>query len=111
MCPTSGPPPRAPWSRWLRKGFLAFDDGPQPRPPALPSRGSRSTTSPYVYTIREGATFHDGTPVTAADVVASWSWNLNPDNFSFVDFFFFSVDTIEATGDREVHRDAVPSPT
>ena len=33
----------------------------------------------YTFTIKEGATFHDGSPVTANDVVYSWERALSPD--------------------------------
>lgn len=84
-----------------QEGLLAFDDDYN-LIPALAESWEQVDDVTYVYTIREDATFQDGTPVTAADVVASWNYNLNPDNLSFVDYFYFSVDSIEATGDREV---------
>jgi peptide/nickel transport system substrate-binding protein len=84
-----------------QEGLLAFDDDMN-LIPGLAESWEQVDDVTYVYTIREDATFQDGTPVTAADVVASWNYNLNPDNASFVDYFFYSVDTIEATGDREV---------
>jgi len=33
----------------------------------------------YTFTLRDGAPFHDGTPVTAADVKRSWEWRMNPE--------------------------------
>ncbi len=84
-----------------QEGLLAFDDDLK-LTSALAESWTQLDDLTYVYTIREGATFHDGSPVTAEDVAASMSWHLDPDNFSFVDFFYFSVDSIEATGDREV---------
>lgn len=56
----------------------------------------------YVYTIRDGVTFHDGSPVTADDVVYSMTWHLDPDNASQMAAFYSAVDSIEATGDNEV---------
>ena len=84
-----------------QEGLLAFDDDLK-LTGALAESWEQVDDITYVYTIREGATFHDGSPVTAEDVAASMSWHLDPENFSFVDFFYFSVDSIEATGDREV---------
>ena len=84
-----------------QEGLLAFDDDLK-LVPALAESWEQVDDITYVYTIREGATFHDGSPVTAEDVAASMRWHLDPDNFSFVDFFYFAVDTIEATGDLEV---------
>lgn len=56
----------------------------------------------YVYSIRDGVTFHDGSPVTAEDVAYSMNWHLYPENGSQMAAFYSAVDTIEATGEREV---------
>lgn len=37
----------------------------------------------WVYQIRDGVTFHDGTPLTAADAVASMNRHLDPEVGSF----------------------------
>lgn len=34
----------------------------------------------YTFHIRDGATFHDGTPVTSEDVLWNWSWRNDPAN-------------------------------
>ncbi len=39
--------------------------------PGLASAVANPTPTTWVYTIRDGVTFHDGTPLTADDVVAS----------------------------------------
>ena len=46
--------------------------------PALAESFAHPTPTTWVYTIRDGVTFHDGTPLTAADVVASMSRHLDP---------------------------------
>ena len=56
----------------------------------------------YVYALRDGVTFHDGSPVTAEDVVYSMNWNRDPENGSQMAAFYSAVDTIEATGEGEV---------
>ena len=84
-----------------QEGLLAFDDDLSLTNGVAESWEQKDPTT-YVYTLREGVTFHDGTPVTVEDVVASFEFHRNPDNFSFMEFFYFAVDTIEATGDREV---------
>lgn len=84
-----------------QEGLLTFDDDLN-LIPALAESWEQVDDVTYVYTIREDATFQDGTPVTATDAVASLNYHLNPDNASFADYLFFSVDTIEATGEREV---------
>jgi len=56
----------------------------------------------FVYTLRDGVTFTDGTPVTAEDVVYSLSANLDPKVGSFWGDWFTNVEAIEATGEGEV---------
>jgi peptide/nickel transport system substrate-binding protein len=54
----------------------------------------------HVYTIRQGVKFHDGSPMTTADVVFSMKRHLNP--ASYWAFAYFNVNTIEQTGTWEV---------
>ncbi|WP_053385720.1 ABC transporter substrate-binding protein [Leucobacter japonicus] len=56
----------------------------------------------WVYTIREGVKFHDGTTMTPNDVVVSLQRHLDPEVASFWYDTFKNVDTIEQTGDHEV---------
>lgn len=70
--------------------------------PGLAESWTHPTPETFVYTIREGVTFHDGTPLTAADVVASLSRHLDPAVGSFWYSVFVNVVSIEQTGDREV---------
>src|SRR6056297_3938720 len=58
----------------------------------------------YVYSIRDGVSFHDGSPVTAEDVAYSMNWHLDPENGSQMAAFYSAVDTIEATGERSEER-------
>ena len=56
----------------------------------------------YRVTIRDGATFHDGTPVTSADVVFSYERVLDPETNSFFAQFVDFIDTVTAVDDRTV---------
>jgi peptide/nickel transport system substrate-binding protein len=56
----------------------------------------------YVYAIREGVTFWDGTPLTAEDVAFSMSRHMDPDTGSQIGSYFGSVESIQATGPSEV---------
>ncbi len=56
----------------------------------------------YVYTIRDGVTFWDGTPLTADDVAFSMARHMDPDTGSQIGSYFGSVKSIEATGPNEV---------
>lgn len=56
----------------------------------------------WIYTIRQGVKFHDGTEMTADDVVASLSRHLDPEVGSFWASSYQNVESIEKTGDYEV---------
>ncbi|WP_137844088.1 ABC transporter substrate-binding protein [Microbacterium sp. 2FI] len=70
--------------------------------PGLAESWETPTPTTSVFTIREGVAFHDGTPLTAADVVASLSRHLDPAVGSFWYSVYQNVVSIEQTGDREV---------
>ncbi|ASN18991.1 ABC transporter substrate-binding protein [Arthrobacter sp. YN] len=56
----------------------------------------------WIYTIRQGVKFHDGTEMTADDVVASLSRHIDPEVGSFWASSYQNVESIEKTGDYEV---------
>lgn len=70
--------------------------------PGLAEAFEHPTPTTWVYTIRDGVTFHDGTPLTAADVVASMNRHLDPAVGSSWYSVYQNVVSIEQTGDREV---------
>lgn len=53
-------------------------------------------------TLRDGAVFHDGTPVTAEDVVFSFERVMDPENASLYSQFIPFIDTVEAKDDSTV---------
>lgn len=53
-------------------------------------------------TLRDGAVFHDGNPVTTEDVVYSFERVLNPDNNSLYAAFIPFIDKVEAKDDKTV---------
>ncbi len=85
----------------VQEGLLAFGDD-LGLVPAIADTWEQVDPVTYVYTLRDGVTFHDGSPLTPDDVVASVLWHLDPDNASQLAAFFASVDSVEATGDAEV---------
>ena len=85
----------------VEEGLLAFGDDLSLQP-ALAEDYEVVDPKTYVFTLRDGVTFHDGTPLTADDVVFSIEWNMDPDNASQLAAFFASVDTVEATADNEI---------
>lgn len=70
--------------------------------PALAESFEHPTPETWVYDIRQGVTFHDGTPLTAADVVASMSRHLDPAVGSSWFSVYQNVVDISQTGDFQV---------
>lgn len=70
--------------------------------PGLAESYEQTSDTTWVYTIRSGVTFHDGTPLTAADVVASMSRHLDPAVGSSWYSVYQNVASIEQTGDMQV---------
>ena len=68
--------------------------------PSLASSFSEADPLKKVYQIRQGVTFHDGSPMTADDVVFSLRRHLNP--ASFWNFAYVNVKSIDKTGAAEV---------
>jgi peptide/nickel transport system substrate-binding protein len=68
--------------------------------PALAASFSETDPLKKVYQIRPGVTFHDGSPMTADDVVFSLRRQLNPN--SFWNFAYVNVKSIDKTGPAEV---------
>jgi peptide/nickel transport system substrate-binding protein len=85
----------------VEEGALAFGDDLSLQP-ALAESFEATDPTTYVFTLREGVTFHDGSPLTAEDIVFTIEWNMEPDNASQLAAFFASVESVEATAENEV---------
>ncbi len=70
--------------------------------PALATEMTTSDGTTLVYSLREDVLFHDGSPLTATDVVASLSRHRDPALGSVLSGVFANVTAIEATGSHEV---------
>lgn len=99
--------PRA-WSTYVgaimslvQEGPLAFGDDLSLQPAICESWTQTDDTS-YVYTLRKGVTFGDGSPLTVDDIVASFQYHMNPKSGSQLAAFFSSVDTVTPSSDSEV---------
>jgi len=70
----------------------------------------------YVFTLREGLSFHDDTPVTATSVAKTWNWYLNPENAWVCRTYFdgsgqVKIESVEALSDLQVaFKLAQPAP-
>ncbi len=56
----------------------------------------------YIYSLRKGVTFGDGSALTPDDVAASFTYHMKPDAGSQLAAFFSSVASVEASGENEV---------
>jgi peptide/nickel transport system substrate-binding protein len=70
--------------------------------PGLATAYENPTPTTWVYTIRQGVKFHDGTTMTADDVVASLKQHLIPEVGSYWAYVYQNVKSIEKTGPWQV---------
>ncbi|MET9604303.1 ABC transporter substrate-binding protein [Streptomyces sp. NPDC006512] len=70
--------------------------------PNLATSYANPTPTTWVYQIRPGVRFHDGTELTADDVVASLRRNLDPQVASVWAYPFRNVTSVDRTGPLEV---------
>lgn len=91
------------------EGLTRYKNGTSEIEPALAESWTVSDDGlTYVFKIREGVTFHDGTPLDAKAVETTFLRQLDPnnplhqDNFPYVEIVFAEVDTVAATGDFDL---------
>jgi peptide/nickel transport system substrate-binding protein len=70
--------------------------------PALAESFTSPDPTTWVYRLRAGATFHDGTALTAEDAAFSLARNLDPKSGSFWTGAYENVSSVKATGPLEV---------
>ena len=70
--------------------------------PGLAESWTNPDPTTWVYQIRQGVTFHDGSVLDADDVVASLSYHLDPNVGSYWNSVYRNVKSIEKTGEHEV---------
>ncbi|WP_285571293.1 ABC transporter substrate-binding protein [Streptomyces sp. RTGN2] len=70
--------------------------------PGLAASWKQPDARTYVYTLRRGVTFTDGSPFTADDVVASVEATRDPKNGSALGYAYAGVESVRASGDHEV---------
>ena len=84
----------------VQEGLLTFGDNLALKPASGKSEQVDPTT--IKYHLRSGVTFGDGSPLTAEDVVATFTYHMRPESGSQLASFFSSVKTVEATAPDEV---------
>lgn len=85
----------------MTEGLMVFDAESQ-LAPLLAETFTQPDNLTYVYTLRQGVTFHDGAPVTPDDVIASLNRVTNPAVASPIAWMFDPVASIEQTDDKTV---------
>ncbi|MGW4410059.1 ABC transporter substrate-binding protein [Nonomuraea sp. NPDC004702] len=70
--------------------------------PGLAGKAESPDPRRWVYTIRQGVRFHDGSPLTADDVVASMRRHMDPAVGSYWVSSYQNVKSVEKTGPMEV---------
>lgn len=70
--------------------------------PSLASGWDTPDPLTHVFTLREGVTFSDGTPLTVDDVLASLELHTAPDSTSVLAYAYLGIESVEQTGDREI---------
>lgn len=99
---TSGATPYAA-NMHIFEGLVDLDPATLKAAPALATElPKKINPTTYRAELREGAAFHDGSPVTSEDVVFSFERVLDPKNASIMAQFVPFLDTVEAVGGRTV---------
>ncbi len=82
--------------------LLDFSEDGTQLEPALAVSWEQKDDLTYVYQIRQGVKFSDGSDMTVDDVVFSLNRIKNPDTAASMNYLFESVDSFEKTGDWEL---------
>ena len=90
------------------ESMIVLDDDYLPKPHLADKWESSGDGSTWTFTLREGVTFHDGTPLTSADVVATVNEILrlandetNPNKGAYASLRYF-INKIAAPDERTV---------
>ena len=93
----------------LTEGLTRFKPGTVEIEPALAESWTAAEDGlSYIFTIRPGVTFHDGTPLDAAAVETNFLRQLDPENplhqenMVYAGIVFADVESVAATGDLEL---------
>ena len=83
-------------------GLTRIGPDSQPMPDLAKSWEGSPDATEFTFHLHEGVTFHDGTPATSSDVVATYEAILNPDIPSSALSVLNMIETVEAVDDLTV---------
>jgi len=83
-------------------GLTRIGPDSQPMPDLAKSWEGSPDATEFTFHLREGVTFHDGTPATSSDVVATYEAILNPDIPSSALSVLNMIDSVKAVDDLTV---------
>ena len=83
-------------------GLTRIGPDSQPMPDLAKSWEGSPDATEFTFHLHEGVTFHDGTPATSSDVVATYEAILNPDIPSSALSILNMIETVEAVDDLTV---------
>jgi len=83
-------------------GLTRIGPDSQPMPDLAKSWEGSPDATEFTFRLHEGVTFHDGTPATSSDVVATYEAILNPDIPSSALSVLNMIDSVEAVDDLTV---------
>ena len=83
-------------------GLMRFDSDVQLIPGLAESFEISEDGLIYTFHLRQGVTFHDGAPFTAADVVATWEAIMNPDFTAYSQLGWDQITAIDTPDDFTV---------
>ncbi len=89
-------------ARATYNGLVQIGEGLVPQPELAESFTPNGDATEWTFKLREGVTFHDGSPMTAEDVVYSMNRHLGEDSTSVMKSIIESVKEWRKTGPNEV---------
>ncbi|GED69999.1 ABC transporter substrate-binding protein [Brevibacillus reuszeri] len=85
----------------ITEGLLKFDENSK-LVPSLAEKWENPDPKTYLYHIRKGVSFSDGTPMTVDDVIFSMERTRDPKTASYLGWMYGNVDKIEKVDDSTV---------
>ncbi|WP_312113174.1 ABC transporter substrate-binding protein [Brevibacillus reuszeri] len=85
----------------ITEGLLKFDENSK-LVPSLAEKWENPDPKTYLYHIRKGVSFSDGTPMTVDDVIFSMERTRDPKTASYLGWMYGNVDKIEKEDDSTV---------